>query len=281
MVKVGGATGAFASEQGLVLSNQHVAFGVIQCNSNAGRNLIDDGFVAASPAEELPANPDFRLRVTVGFEPVTDQVLANARGKAGRTNRYRLADEVQSSIDWTYPTQIKVYEDTLNIIDTARKAARRVAVKYSSMVAGLDNYLKNFGGQLEGLHRADAVEVKRAQEAALEGWLKQQGGAESAALAIKAKAYDGYASPKLGTLPVNFLADLDITGGNSGSPARDANGQLVGLALDGNWESVNGDWLFNPQFNRSIQVDVRCMPWVMHQLDRGDNLLKEMGVSAK
>lgn len=281
MVKVGGATGAFASEQGLVLSNQHVAFGVIQCNSNAGRNLIDDGFVAASPAEELPANPDFRLRVTVGFEPVTDQVLVNARGKAGRTNRYRLADEVQSSIDWTYPTQIKVYEDTLNIIDTARKAARRVAVKYSSMVAGLDNYLKNFGGQLEGLHRADAVEVKRAQEAALEGWLKQQGGAESAALAIKAKAYDGYASPKLGTLPVNFLADLDITGGNSGSPARDANGQLVGLAFDGNWESVNGDWLFNPQFNRSIQVDVRCMPWVMHQLDRGDNLLKEMGVSAK
>ncbi|MGB3462252.1 MAG: S46 family peptidase [Rhodanobacter lindaniclasticus] len=194
MVKVGGATGAFASEQGLVLSNQHVAFGVIQCNSNAGRNLIDDGFVAASPAEELPANPDFRLRVTVGFEPVTDQVLANARGKAGRTNRYRLADEVQSSIDWTYPTQIKVYEDTLNIIDTARKAARRVAVKYSSMVAGLDNYLKNF---------------------------------------------------------------------------------------DGNWESVSGDWLFNPQFNRSIQVDVRCMPWVMHHLDRADNLLKEMGVSAK
>ncbi len=99
--------------------------------------------------------------------------------------------------------------------------------------------------------------------------------------AIKAKAFDSYASPKLGTLPVNFLADLDITGGNSGSPAMDANGQLVGLAFDGNWESVSGDWLFNPQLNRSIQVDVRYMLWVMHHLDHADNLLKEMGVPAK
>jgi len=456
-------------------------------------------------------------------------------GYPGRTNRYRLADEVQNSIDWVYPTQIKVYEDTLNIINTAGKADPKVAVKYASMVAGLNNYLKNFGGQLEGLRRADAVNVKRAQEAQLETWLKQQGGVENTALAadigklrqqiatdqadrersldiglisrssmfstavrlvhlakerpkadlerdtgfqqrdwvriegglkqmerrfdpkvdqqfmvyglrryvtlpkeqrlpaldawlgdakteaqltqkvaalyagsqlgntderlkwfkadssaidtsndsmlklaravqpqlkkleddmdaragemsklrprymqamiawkdsqhlpvypdansslrvtfgnvqgvaprdgvsyapfttvqgilekdtgvapfnspkaelaaIKAKAFDGYASPKLGTLPVDFLADLDITGGNSGSPAMDANGQLVGLAFDGNWESVSGDWLFNPQLNRSIQVDVRYMLWVMHHLDHADNLLKEMGVPAK
>jgi hypothetical protein len=99
--------------------------------------------------------------------------------------------------------------------------------------------------------------------------------------AIKAKAFDGYASKKLGTLPVDFLADLDITGGNSGSPSLDAQGRLVGLAFDGNWESVSGDWLFNPKLNRSIQVDVRYMLWVMHHLDHADNLLKEMGVPAK
>ena len=98
--------------------------------------------------------------------------------------------------------------------------------------------------------------------------------------AIKARQFDGYASKKLGTLPVDFLADLDITGGNSGSPAMDAEGRLVGLAFDGNWESVSGDWLFNPQLNRSIQVDVRYMLWVMHQLDHADNLLQEMGVPA-
>jgi hypothetical protein len=491
-----------------------------------------DGKSAPYSKDNVPYQPKHVLKVNPQGVEAGDYVMVV--GYPGRTNRYRLADEVQSSISWTYPTQIKVYEDTLNIINTAGKADPGVAVKYASMVAGLNNYLKNFGGQLEGLHRADAVEVKRAQEAQLEAWLKQQGGAENVALAedigklrqqiagnqatrdrdmaiglvsrasmfntavrlthlarerpkadldrdagyqerdwvriegglkqmdrrfdpkvdqqlmvyglqryvvlpqaqrlpaldkwldgaktgsqlkqkvaalyagskldnvdermkwfaadskavdassdsmlklaravqpqlkhledegdardgemsklrprymqamiawkdsqklpvypdansslrvtfgnvqgvaprdgvsyapfttaqgivqkdtgakpfnspkaelaaIKAKAFDGYASPKLGTLPVNFLADLDITGGNSGSPAMDGNGQLVGLAFDGNWESVSGDWLFNPQLNRSIQVDVRYMLWVMDHLDHADNLLKEMSIPA-
>lgn len=96
--------------------------------------------------------------------------------------------------------------------------------------------------------------------------------------AIKAGDFDGYASEKIGGLPVDFLADLDITGGNSGSPAMDAKGRLVGLAFDGNWESISGSWLFNPKLNRSIQVDVRYMLWVMHHLDHADNLIREMGL---
>jgi hypothetical protein len=661
IVSLGGCTASFVSPEGLVVSNHHCVYGALQLNSTPENNLIEQGFLAKTKANELSAGPSARIFVTEEIRDVTGEVTAKltdamsgaerykaielaikqqvkacesegyrcdvytfhggysyqlirqleikdvrlvyappesigkfggdvdnwmwprhtgdfgylrayvskdgksaafsrnnvpyqpkhvlkvnpqgveagdyvmVAGYPGRTNRYRLADEVQSSIDWTYPTQIKVYEDTLDIINTAGKADPKVAVKYASMVAGLNNYLKNFGGQLEGLHRADAVEVKRAQEAQLEAWLRQQSGVENAALAadigklrqqiaadqanrernlavslvrraqlfstavrlvhlakerpkadlerdagyqqrdwvriegglkqmdrrydpgvdqqfmvyglqryvalpqaqrlpaldawldganseaaikakvvalyagsrlgnvdermewfaadskaidassdsmlelaravqpqlkhledegdaragelsklrprymqamiawkdsqklpvypdansslrvtfgnvqgvaprdgvsyapfttahgivekdtgvepfnspkaelaaIKAKAFDGYASPKLGTLPVNFLADLDITGGNSGSPAMDANGQLVGLAFDGNWESVSGDWLFNPQLNRSIQVDVRYMLWVMHHLDHADNLLREMGVPAK
>jgi hypothetical protein len=84
VVKVGGATGAFVSGDGLVLTNHHVAFGVIQYNSNPQRDLIQNGFVAGDRAQELPANPDFRLRVTTGFDKVTDKVLAQARGKTGR-----------------------------------------------------------------------------------------------------------------------------------------------------------------------------------------------------
>ncbi|HET8765054.1 MAG TPA: S46 family peptidase, partial [Rhodanobacter sp.] len=492
-----------------------------------------DGKSAAFSKDNVPYQPKHVLKVNAKGVEAGDYVMVT--GYPGRTNRYRLADEVQSAIDDTYPTQIGVYQDTLDIINTAGKADPKVAVKYASMVAGLNNYLKNFGGQLEGLRRADAVAVKRAQEAQLEGWLKQQGGAQNFALAadigrlrtaiaaergnrerdlalglvnraalfntgvrlvhlakerpkadldrdagyqqrdwvriegglkqldrrydagvdqqfmayglaryvnlpaaqrlpaldawlggattagqikakvaalyagsqlgqldarlkwfdadgkaidastdamltlaravqpelqkledqqdaragemsklrprymqamiawkesqglpvypdansslrvtfgnvqgvaprdgvsyapfttvagivekdtgvepfdapkaeiaaIKAKAFDGYASPKLGTLPVNFLADLDITGGNSGSPALDANGQLVGLAFDGNWESVSGDWLFNPRLNRSIQVDVRYMLWVTHHLDHADTLLREMGVATR
>lgn len=661
IVSLGGCTASFVSPDGLIVTNHHCGYGALQYNSTPQKNLIVDGFLAKTPAQELQGSPDMRVFVTEEIRDVTrdvtarlnDQMSGAERYKAielaikelvkgcesdgyrcdvytfhggysyqlirqleikdvrlvyappesigkfggdvdnwmwprhtgdfsylrayvskggksatyakdnvpyhpkhvlkvnpqgvengdyvmvvgypGRTNRYRLADEVQSSIDWVYPTQIKIYQDTLNIIDSAGKTDPTVTVKYASMVASLNNYLKNFGGQLEGLRRADAVNVKRAQEAQLEAWLKQQGGADNAALvtdigklrqaiaadqttrersldlglvnrsamlssalrlvrlskerakpdlqrdpgyqqrdevriegalkqmerrydprvdqqlmvyglqryvtlpqdqrlpaldawlgdakteaqlsqkvaalyagsqlgntderlkwfkadakaidasndsmlklavamqpqlqkledeqdaragemsklrprymqamiawkdsqhlpvypdansslrvtfgnvqgvaprdgvsyapfttaqgivekdtgvepfnstkaelaAIKAKAFDGYASKQQGTLPVDFLADLDITGGNSGSPAMDANGQLVGLAFDGNWESVSGDWLFNPQLNRSIQVDVRYMLWVMHHLDHADNLLKEMGVPAK
>lgn len=95
---------------------------------------------------------------------------------------------------------------------------------------------------------------------------------------IKAGNFGSYASARIGSLPVNFLADLDITGGNSGSPILDGKGQLVGLAFDGNWESVSSDWLFNPALTRAINVDVRYMLWVMDYLDQADNLLKEMGL---
>ncbi|WP_066092571.1 S46 family peptidase [Xanthomonas massiliensis] len=84
VVKVGGGTGVFVSADGLLLTNHHVAFGVIQYNSNAKENLIDGGFVAKDRADERAANPDFRVLVTVGFDKVTDEVLADARGKTGR-----------------------------------------------------------------------------------------------------------------------------------------------------------------------------------------------------
>jgi hypothetical protein len=84
VVKVGGASGAFVSKDGLVLTNHHVAFGVIQYNSKPGRDLIRDGYIAADRAAELPANPDYRVLVTTGFDRITDRVLAGTAGKRGR-----------------------------------------------------------------------------------------------------------------------------------------------------------------------------------------------------
>ena len=84
VVRAGGGTGAFVSQDGLILTNHHVAYGVIQYNSKPGHNLIDDGFIAADRAGELPANPDFRVLVTVGYDKVTDTVLKEATGKTGR-----------------------------------------------------------------------------------------------------------------------------------------------------------------------------------------------------
>ncbi len=99
--------------------------------------------------------------------------------------------------------------------------------------------------------------------------------------AIAAKRYGGLADKKLGTVPVNFLSDLDITGGNSGSPVLDAQGKLVGLAFDGNWESVSSNWVFDPTMTRMIAVDQRYMRWIMQEVYPAPQLLQELGVPAK
>jgi len=98
--------------------------------------------------------------------------------------------------------------------------------------------------------------------------------------AIAERRYGGREDQALGTVPVNFLSDLDITGGNSGSPVLDARGKLVGLAFDGNWESVSSNWVFDPTMTRMIAVDSRYMLWTMEQVFPAPQLLKEISAPA-
>ena len=656
VVSLGFCTASFVSPQGLIVTNHHCAYGAIQYNSTDKRNLIRDGFLAKSLANELPGDPNLRVYVTEEIRDVTDQIRAkitpgsggvalydaidkaekklvadcekpgNLRcnvasfyggssyqlvrqreikdvrlvyappasigkfggdvdnwmwprhtgdfsflrayvskggksatyskdnvpfkpkhhlpvhadgvaagdyvmvaGYPGRTNRYRLAEEMASAIDWGYPNSIRGNTDVLAIINAAGKKDSEVAVKYADAVASYNNGLKNYGGQLEGLARAQGLKQKQAEaralqsfhassddsglnddiaalrvliaeqartrerdyllaqlartnlysaaysidrlaierakrdidretgfqqrdEARIEGRLKQMErrgdpvvdqqlmtyflkryaklpadqhlasldawlGSETASDAdveakvaalysgtklntldlrlkwfnanqkaieasddsalqwmvalmpdllrienekkaqsgdelrlrprymdamiawkrsqgqavypdanstlrvsfgqvrglkedgmaylpfttlrgitekytgvdpfdapkaeldaIAAEDYGSYKVDNLDSVPVDFLADLDITGGNSGSPTIDAKGGLVGLAFDGVWHSVSADWIFNPALTRSIQVDVRYMLWVMDHIDHADNLLREMGV---
>ena len=99
--------------------------------------------------------------------------------------------------------------------------------------------------------------------------------------AVAAKRYAGLADAQLKTVPVNFLSDLDITGGNSGSPVLDAEGKLVGLAFDGTIESVSSNWVFDPVMTRMISVDQRYMRWIMQEVMPAPQLLKELGVAPK
>jgi hypothetical protein len=93
---------------------------------------------------------------------------------------------------------------------------------------------------------------------------------------IAAKDYGKYALDDIGSVPVNFLSDLDSTGGNSGSATMDANGNLVGLLFDGTIESVNSDWDFDTRTTRTIHVDTRYMLWVMDKVDNAKHLIEEM-----
>lgn len=658
VVKVGGATGAFVSNQGLVLTNHHVAFGVIQYNSTAQRNLIEQGYVAANRGEELPANPDFRLRVTVGFDQVTEQVLANARGKTGRayydavdaaskalvaaceredgmrcsvanmfygrdfylvkqlelrdvrlvyappraignygdevdnfvwprhsgdftvlrayvgpdgkpadyskdnrpytppahlriardgvnegdfvmlagypgiTYRHRSAAEFADQVQWRLPASVAAMKQLQDVIEDAGERDAQAKIRYASQLQSLKNGIKRFSGELDGLKRSDAVAVRQQDETAMLAWLDRQPDAhalrpqidaamaqiaagnatrerdlllgllqsqtqllrsalrlqrlaherarpdaerelgyqqrdeeliasglrqvqrrydpvvekrllgalliryqqlpatqhvaefdaafgrtpaelaatldrvyaatrlgdeaqrlrwmdaDAAALAatddsllqlaaklqpallridderkaregellrlrpaymqaliayrqqqgravypdanstlrvsygkvtpLKARDavgyepltstvgivekntgtapfdapkplldaiaradYAGYLDPKSGAMPVNFLSNLDTTGGNSGSPVLNAKGELVGLNFDSNWEAVSASWMFDPRYKRAIHVDLRYMRWLMDKVYPAPWLLRELGVPAR
>jgi hypothetical protein len=485
-----------------------------------------DGKPAAFSADNVPYKPDHHLRLASGELGPADFVMV--AGYPGTTWRYRLASEIEEAIDWLYPAQITLYGDLLGIVDAAGEPGSDVAIRYAASKAGWNNVLKNRRGMLDGFARADALGVKQAREAELEGWLKQQdnsearanlgalrahiaaardtrertlltslfprfgllgaahdlyrlalerdkpaeqreagyqprdearleanlrqlerrmdpevdrriseywlrrylqlpaglrlpeleawlGGNDEAALtarldalyagtrladtdarlawleadraaieasddaflqfavqimpallrleaerkahdggllrlapgymqamidyqrahgsaaypdangslritfgtvqgadprdgmrylpftttagiadkhtgedpfdataaqleAIAARRWGGRAMASLGDVPVNYLADLDVTGGNSGSPTLNARGEFVGLIFDMTWESVASNWVFNPAVTRTIHVDSRYMLWVMEQVFPAPVLLQEMGV---
>jgi len=91
------------------------------------------------------------------------------------------------------------------------------------------------------------------------------------------KEFGRYASPK-GYMPVCFLTTNDITGGNSGSPVLNANGHLIGLAFDGNWEAMSGDVYYEPALQRTIVVDIRYVLWTMDIYAGAKHLVDEMTI---
>ncbi len=91
------------------------------------------------------------------------------------------------------------------------------------------------------------------------------------------KDYGRYAD-KDGNMPVAFLSNLDITGGNSGSPIMNSRGELIGLAFDGNWEAMSGDVAFEPELQRTISVDIRYVMMVIDKFAEAGWLLDEMEI---
>jgi hypothetical protein len=89
------------------------------------------------------------------------------------------------------------------------------------------------------------------------------------------KEFGRYGSQR-GYMPVCFLTTNDITGGNSGSPVMNGNGELIGLAFDGNWESMSGDIAYEPLLQRTIVVDIRAVLWIMDIYAGAKNLVDEM-----
>lgn len=89
------------------------------------------------------------------------------------------------------------------------------------------------------------------------------------------KDFGQYADAK-GYMPVNFLSNNDITGGNSGSPVIDGDGNLIGIAFDGNSEALSGDIVFEPEWQKTINVDVRFVLWTIDKYAGARRLIDEL-----
>ncbi|GAA5526116.1 dipeptidyl aminopeptidase BII [Microbulbifer aestuariivivens] len=299
IISLGGCSASFVSPKGLVATNHHCAYGSISYNSSEDNDLLANGFLAETLAEELPAAPGSRVYVTVDMQEVTDKIKSklNERmdgaerfkaiedaekslvadceadpghrcevysyyggasyylikqlairdvrlvhapassigkfggdidnwmwprhtgdyaflrayvgpdgkpadysednvpyqpkhhlkvaskgpnagdyvmvaGYPGSTNRYRTAAEVDNNFNWYYPTMQKVLAEWSQVIGKASEGDKDAQLKYASLVAGLNNYSKNFTGMLEGYERSDLLERKQQLEKDLQAWIE-------------------------------------------------------------------------------------------------------------
>jgi V8-like Glu-specific endopeptidase len=79
-------------------------------------------------------------------------------------------------------------------------------------------------------------------------------------------------------MPVCFITNNDITGGNSGSPVIDGDGNLIGLAFDGNWEAMSSNIAFEPELQRCINVDIRYVLFIIDKFAGASHLVNEMNI---
>jgi hypothetical protein len=93
------------------------------------------------------------------------------------------------------------------------------------------------------------------------------------------KDFGSFAKKDLNDVPVGLLYNMDTTGGNSGSPIMNANGELIGVNFDRAYGATINDYAWNESYSRSIGVDIRYVLWVASKIDKADFLLKEMGVN--
>ena len=132
------------------------------------------------------------------------------------------------------------------------------------------------GGNPSGYY-TDASSIVRKMESGEKGTIDYQAEPIMKQL-LSSNDFGKYTDKTTGKMQLCFLTNNDITGGNSGSPMFDGKGNLIGLAFDGNWDSLSSDIWFDKRLARCIGVDIRYVLFLMDKWGHADRLLKEIGV---
>lgn len=270
---------------------------------DGGRLPAVDAFLARFGAEKDPS-PVLGGGVTEGavdraiawiFEAPSAVLDPAERARlmdADRKTVEALDDRLLQFVAAIYPDRVEL-RDRAQELDGARARWWPLAMAAVRERAGRPVYsdanstLRVTWGTVRGYSPQEAVEY--APQTTIRGVLAKDTGAppfdvpaaERAAIesAMAASTPSRWADARLGTVPVDFLSTSDTTGGNSGSPTLDAQGRLVGLLFDGNYESMASDWVYDRVLNRSIHVDIRYTLWALETFLGGEHLVREMGLA--
>ena len=182
--------------------------------------------------------------------------------------------------------QMKERQDRWNgAISRLRPAWRAAVIAYAGKPVAPDanGTLRVSFAHVMGYQPRDAVLYQ--PQTTLSGMLQKYTGKipfdAPAALLGAAKEHDfgPWQDALLKDIPIDFLADADTTGGNSGSPTVNARGELVGVNFDRVWENVANDFGYNPAVARNINADIRFLFWILDRVEHADPLLRELGVA--
>ncbi|MCW3104041.1 MAG: Peptidase [Bacteroidetes bacterium] len=185
-----------------------------------------------------------------------------------------------------YIANIKPHIDAFNVVNAAE--GKKYVKALMEMTGGKNFYpdanstLRLTYGSVKAYQPKDGVEY--SYYTTLSGVMEKENPAQfefqvPAKLKelYKTKNYGQYANAN-GDINVAFISNNDITGGNSGSPVINGNGELVGLAFDGNWEAMSGDIYFDQKYKRTISVDIRYVLFLIDKFGGAQNLIDEMKI---
>lgn len=257
---------------------------------------------------DLPTNQKFAF-----VETLFGNQNGNARRQAERdfadktivNSKFKSLDEVKKLFS-TSAADIRAIDDPLVKLvvaaaDENAPFAKRVAKFNSEVVRLRPNYVAAMLEMKKGAYYPDANftlrftygEVKSYKprdavfyhwQTSLAGVIAKDTGEEPFNVPAglkdlaKKKDFGNYFDAQLNDVPVNFLTTTDITGGNSGSPIMNGRGEMIGLVFDGNYEGLGGDYAFDGNLNRTINVDIRYVMFVTEKLGGAAYLFDEMQI---
>ncbi|HEX2123048.1 MAG TPA: S46 family peptidase [Thermoanaerobaculia bacterium] len=259
------------------------------------------GEAAKLPADQRIKAVDDAVAAAGGIEPLLDR-LYGATKIGVQEERAKMLGETTAQLRARGDAMIDFVASIVPLLDAREErdlawtgAMARLRPGYfevlrkvsgGTLYPDANSTLRLTFGRVEGYRPKDATWF--APQTTLRGLLEKESGKDPfenpksllAASADPAKTRP-YVDAELKDVPVNFLSTCDTTGGNSGSPTLNAKGELVGLLFDGNYESIDADFLFNPADTRSIHVDAQYMLWVMDAVDGAHELMRELGATPK